>query len=168
MAGAFSSAFSSAFDIAPAAVAPTLSGATIPAAGTTLTATLDKVGCIPASGTGGFTLAGTTATVASWAISGTTLTLTFAGTVLSTATVTYSYDRATTTDDISESTGAAFLANFTGTAVVNNSTQTPPAPLTGAGADSGGMTYHGDRNVLRQRYENQKALALLLTLVTDF
>ncbi len=112
------------FSITSGAVSPTLSSPAVPSAGTTLTATLSQSGCIPTSGTGGFTLSGTSATVSSWAISGTTLTLTLSGKVLSGQTVTYSYDRATTTDDISESTGVAFLANFSGVSVTNNSTQT--------------------------------------------
>ncbi len=105
---------------------PTLSSPTVPTGGATLTATLSVSGCIPTSGTGGFTLGGTAATVSSWAISGSTLTLTLSGTVYSDETVTYSYDRATTTDDISESTAAAFLANFSGTSVTNSSTQARP------------------------------------------
>ncbi len=111
---------------ASAPVAPTLSSPVVPTGGTTLTATLSESGCIPTSGTGGFTLAGTTAAVASWAISGTTLTLTLSGTVYVGQTVTLSYDRSSTTDDISESTGAEFLADFADAAVTNNSTQVAP------------------------------------------
>jgi hypothetical protein len=97
----------------------------VPTGGTTLTATLSESGCTPASGTGGFTLGGTSATVASWAISGTTLTLTLSGTVLSGQTVTLSYSRAATTDDIADAAGN-FLAAFSAAAVTNNSTQTAP------------------------------------------
>lgn len=108
MAGAFSSAFSSAFDVGAVAY--------------TLTASV-----------GSFTLTGQTAGLL-WARN---LTVGQASFTLTGESVTLTY--------------------------------TPlAAPATGAGADSGGTTYHGDRNVLRQRYENQKALALLLTLVTDF
>jgi hypothetical protein len=104
---------------------PTLSARTVPTGGTTLTATLSESGCVPASGTGGFTLAGTSATVASWAISGTTLTLTLSGTVYSGQTVTLTYSRASTTDDIADAAGN-FLADFSAAAVTNNSTQTQP------------------------------------------
>lgn len=106
---------------------PTLSDPTVPSAGTTLTATLSESGCVPTSGTGGFTLGGTSAAVASWAISGTTLTLTLSGTVLAGETVTYSYSRAATSDDIADAEGN-FLADFSDAAVTNDSTQT--APLT--------------------------------------
>jgi hypothetical protein len=101
---------------------PTLSGPTVPGAGSSLTATLSEAGCVPASGTGGFSISGTAATVASWAISGTTLTLTLTGLVQAGETVTLSYDRATTTDDITDAAGN-FLANFSAAAVTNNSTQ---------------------------------------------
>jgi hypothetical protein len=103
--------------------APTLSGAATATDGATITATLSESGCVAdgggTSGTGGFTLSGTSATVASWAISGTTLTLTLSGTVLSTDTVTYAYARSTTTDDIKDAAGN-YLADFSGVAVTNN------------------------------------------------
>jgi hypothetical protein len=109
---------------------PTLSGFAVPAAGTTLTATLSESECVPASGTGGFTLSGTSAAVSSWAISGTTLTLTLSEAVLSGETVTISYDRDATTDDIADAAGN-FLANISGASVTNDSTQTPPlTPIT--------------------------------------
>jgi hypothetical protein len=107
---------------------PTLSGAATNTGGTSITATLSESGCTNAaggsSGTGGFTLAGTTATVSSWAISGTTLTLTLSGAVTNGQTVTYSYARASTTDDIKDAAGN-FLADFSGAAVTNN----VPPPL---------------------------------------
>lgn len=102
---------------------PTLSSRAVPSGGTTLTATLSESGCGPASGTGGFTLGGTAATVSSWAISGTTLTLTLSGLVYSGETVTLSYARASTTDDIEDAAGN-FLADFSNASVTNNSTQT--------------------------------------------
>lgn len=111
---------------------PTLAGAAVPSAGTTLTATLSESGCTPASGTGGFTLGGTHATVASWAISGTTLTLTLARKVYLGQTVTLSYSRAATTNDIADAAGN-FLADFAGAAVTNGSTQRRPVLLIGVG-----------------------------------
>jgi hypothetical protein len=100
--------------------APTLSARTVPSAGTTLTATISESGCTPASGsgTGGFTLAGTSATVASWAIVGTTLTLTLSGTVTSGQTVTLSYGGSAGIKDTSNN----LLATFSGASVTNNST----------------------------------------------
>lgn len=110
---------------------PTLGSRAVPTGGVTLTGTLDE-SCTPSSGTGGFSLSGTAATVASWAIAGgTALTLTLTGTVYDTETVTLSYDRSTTTDDIQDAAGN-FLANFSGASVTNNSTQTAPAPSGGS------------------------------------
>lgn len=109
-----------------AAVAPTLSSPTISAAGA-LTATLSQSGCLPASGSGGFALAGTTATVTAWSISGTTLTLTTSKRLCYGETVTVAYDRGNTTDDITESTGVEYLATFTAVSVTNNSA-VPLAP----------------------------------------
>lgn len=103
--------------------APTLSARTIPDAGTTITATLSESGCLPSSGTGGFTLSGTSVSVSSWAISGTTLTLTLSGSVIAGETVLLSYARASTTDDIYD-TANNYLADFTNASVTNNSTQT--------------------------------------------
>jgi flagellar associated repeat protein len=113
---------------------PTLSSAAVPSAGSTLTATLSESGCTPSSGTGGFTLSGTLATVASWAISGTTLTLTLTGAVKQGETVTYSYARADTTDDIQDA-ASNFLADFSGDSVTNNST------LQAAYLDDEGLLY---------------------------
>jgi hypothetical protein len=104
---------------------PTLSSLAVPSAGTTLTATLSESGCVPASGTGGFTLGGTGATVASWAISGTTLTLTLSGTVYQGQAVTLSYDDATASDSIEDAAGND-LADISNAAVTNNSTQVAP------------------------------------------
>jgi len=105
--------------------APTLSTLAVPSAGTTVTGTLSEA-CTPASGTGGFTLGGTDATVASWAISGTTLTLTLTGTVYDGETVTLSYSRAGTTDDIEDGAGL-FLQDFADAPVVNNSQEVQPS-----------------------------------------
>ena len=58
---------------------PTLSNPASSRDGATVTATLSVSGCTPVSGAAGFTLGGTTATVASWSISGTTLTLVLSG-----------------------------------------------------------------------------------------
>lgn len=154
-----------------ASSAPTLASPVVPSGGVTLTATLSASGCIPTSGAGGFTLSGTSATVASWAISGTTLTLTLSGTVLSSDTVTYSYSRAATTDDISDSGGTNFLADFSGAAVTNNSTQTTsltagtasfvssgPAVInvssTAATGGTSPYTYQWQRNVDGGSYSN--------------
>lgn len=102
---------------------PTLSARAVNAAGSILTATLSEGGCGPSTGSGGFTLGGTTATVASWAISGTTLSLTLTGVVYVGETVLLSYSRAATTDDIRDQDQLNFMANFTDAAVTNNSTQ---------------------------------------------
>jgi hypothetical protein len=123
----------SCFGVAADTTPPTLSTLAVSSAGTTLTATLSESGCLPASGTGGFTLAGTSATVSSWAISGTTLTLTLSGTVYSSETVTLSYARASTTDDIHDAAGN-FLADFSGASVSNGSVQTAGFYLLSAGA----------------------------------
>lgn len=125
-------------DLGAGPTAPTLASPAVPGAGTTITATLSQSGCIPTSGTGGFTVSATggAVTVSGWAISGTTLTLTLSRTIFAAEVVTYSYDRATTTDDISESTGAQFLANFSGVSVSNNSTQ-------GGGSSGGGPLVDG-------------------------
>jgi hypothetical protein len=104
---------------------PTLASPTVPAAGSTLTATLNTSGCSPASGTGGFTLAGTTATVASWAISGTTLTLTLANVAEPGETITYTYAHAGASSPIVN--GSNQLADFSTVAVTNNSA-VPLAP----------------------------------------
>lgn len=122
---------------------PTLSARAVPSAGTTLTATLSE-SCTAdgggSSGTGGFTLGGTSATVSSWAIAGgTALTLTLSGTVYQGETVTLTYARSGTTDDIKDGAGN-YLADFSAASVTNNSTQTTPATaytLTAPGTPSG-------------------------------
>ncbi|HUR55797.1 MAG TPA: SGNH/GDSL hydrolase family protein [Gemmataceae bacterium] len=102
---------------------PTLSGRATNTAGTQITANLSESGCTAngggSSGTGGFTLGGTSATVSSWAISGTTLTLTLSGVVAYGETVTLTYARASTTDDIKDAAGN-FLADFSAASVTNN------------------------------------------------
>lgn len=97
--------------------APTVTAATVNAAGTEIALTLDEA-CIPASGTLGFTLSGTTATVASWAISGTALTLTLAGIIPSSETVTLSYS--SVTGGIEDAGGNA-LVTFADYPLVNGS-----------------------------------------------
>lgn len=101
-------------------IAPTASGWATDTNGNIITATLSESGCIPASGTGGFTLGGTSATVSSWAISGTTLTLTLSGNVYSGQTVTISYDDALTTDDVTDASSNK-LADIVAASVTNNS-----------------------------------------------
>lgn len=123
---------------------PTLSGAATNSAGTSITATLSESGCTAdgggSSGSGGFTLSGTSATVSSWAISGTTLTLTLSGTVTVGQTVTYSYARASTTDDIKDAAGN-YLADFSGTSVTNNtSDSTAPTLTSPVGTTTGSTT----------------------------
>jgi hypothetical protein len=103
---------------------PTLSSRATNTAGTAITATLSEADCTPSSGSGGFTLGGTSATVASWAISGTTLTLTLSGTVAYGETVTLTYSRSSTTDDIADA-ATNYLADFSAAAVTNN----VPEPL---------------------------------------
>lgn len=136
---------------------PTLGTGTVPTGGVTLTATLSESGCTPASGTGGFTLGGTTATVASWAISGTTLTLTLSSTVYSGETVTLSYSRAATTDDIADAAGN-FLADFSAAAVTNSSTQV-------ATTSYGALAPQGDLRMLRNT-AGQKLVVFAYTAST--
>lgn len=110
---------------------PTASGWATNTAGTEITATLSESGCTPASGTGGFSLSGTAATVASWAISGTTLTLTLSGTIYNTETVTLDYDDATASEAIADAADN-LLADISDAAVTNNSTVDPPSPSGGS------------------------------------
>lgn len=112
-----------AADVTP----PTVGTWVAPAAGTTITGVLSESGCVAAgggsSGSGGFTLTGTPATVSGWSISGTTLTLSLTNLVYQGEVVTVAYDRANTTDDIRDA-ASNFLATFTAVSVTNNSTQT--------------------------------------------
>lgn len=112
---------------------PTLGEGTVPSAGNVLTATLSESGVTPASGTGLFTVAGTAATVATYSITGTTLTLSFGGLVRSGETVTLSYTRTMTGADLVDGSSLA-LATFSAAATINSSTQvTPTAQLVCAG-----------------------------------
>lgn len=113
----------------PDVTPPTASDWAVATAGDEITATLSEAGCGPASGTGGFTLGGTAATVASWAISGTTLTLTLTGTVYQGETVTVSYDDATASEAIADAADN-LLADIADAAVTNNSTATDTTPPT--------------------------------------
>lgn len=106
-------------------VLPTASGWATNTDGDEITATLSESGCLPTSGTGGFTLSGTSATVLSWAISGTTLTLSLTGAIAYGETVTVSYDDASTSDDITDGASNK-LADISGASVTNN----VPQPLT--------------------------------------
>lgn len=90
------------------------------AGGNTITATLSSVDCTPITGAGHFTLSGTAATVASWSISGATITLTLAGHTLPGETVTLTYTRSNDATDIVDWNGNA-LVNFSGLAVTNGS-----------------------------------------------
>jgi lysophospholipase L1-like esterase len=122
-------------------VAPTLSDFATNTAGTEITATLSEAGCTPTSGSAGFTLSGTDATVASWAISGTTLTLTLTDTVYEGETVTLSYSAAS--GGIEDAANNA-LANITNAAVTNNSTINEPAggiPVVSASGLSMGLGF---------------------------
>lgn len=139
---------------------PTLSGAATDSAGTQITATLSESGCVAdgggSSGSGGFTLSGTSATVSGWSISGATLTLTLSGAVTNGQTVTYSYARASTTDDIRDA-ASNYLADFSGASVTNNTADTTAPVLTspvgtqtgtttatiGATTDEGNGTLYG-------------------------
>ncbi len=109
----------SATEISGDSTPPTIASWATNAAGNRITGTLSESGCIPTSGTGGFTLAGTAATVSSWAISGTTITLTLSGTVQIADVVTISYDDALTTDDITDAS-ANKLADISSASVTNN------------------------------------------------
>jgi hypothetical protein len=110
---------------------PTLGSLAVNTTGDELTGTLSESGCTPSSGTGGFTLSGTAATVASWAISGTTLTLTLAGTVYNGETVTLSYDDATASEAVADAADN-LLADISAASVTNNSTVDAPAPSGGS------------------------------------
>jgi hypothetical protein len=120
---------------------PTLSSPAVSSTGGRITATISESGCTPSSGTGGFTLYGTNAIVSSWSISGTTLTLNLNGRVLSSETVTYSYARADTTNDITDA-ATNYLADFSATAVTNNSTiSTLTAGTVSLGSSGPGVVY---------------------------
>lgn len=99
--------------------APTLSGFQTNIQGDEITATLSEAGCTPASGTGGFTLSGTSATVSGWAISGTTLTLTLSGAIAFGETVTLDYDDAGASEAIADAVDN-LLADIADAAVTNN------------------------------------------------
>jgi hypothetical protein len=101
---------------------PTLGTATVPSAGTTLTATLSE-SCLGGNiaGSAGFTLTGTTATISSWTITGgTAFSATLTGKVTAGQTVKLSYD---STQNILSNFDYALLA-FSLASVTNNSTQT--------------------------------------------
>lgn len=122
---------------------PTASTWAAVAGGNQITATLSESGCVAngggTTGSGGFTLTGTPATVASWSISGTTLTLILTNLVYQGEIVTVAYARAGTTDDIKDAAGN-FLADISATGVTNNSTQTGSGAGVGvAGLINGGL-----------------------------
>jgi hypothetical protein len=112
---------------------PTVTSASVDVAGTALAAALSESGCGPASGTGGFYLSGTSATIVGWTIvpPGTTVDATLAGTVYQGEVLTLGYRGDRTLDDVVDSTGDA-LADFDDLAVTNNSAEvyTPPAAST--------------------------------------
>jgi hypothetical protein len=111
-------------------VAPTLSAWTIPTtAGTTIRATLSQSGCSPLAGTAGFTLYGCTATVASWAISGTTLTLTLSGKAYVSDNIAVAYSRSGAGSDAIHNGTDDYLADIQAVFPTNNSTQGDPAPI---------------------------------------
>jgi hypothetical protein len=72
------------------AVPLTASSPVTDSTGTQITVTLSESACTPGTGVGGFVLSGTSATVTSWTISGTTLTLTLDNRILKGQVVTLS------------------------------------------------------------------------------
>jgi hypothetical protein len=100
---------------------PTLSNPTIASNGITFTATLSTLGCIPTTSTGHFTLGGTATTVTDWTISDTTLTITHAGVIRQSETITLSYTRLNDSTDIVDGSANPLL-NIVSIAVINNST----------------------------------------------
>lgn len=129
---------------------PVLTQPVIPSAGTTLTAKLSVAGCTPTSGTGGFTLSGTSATPGAWTVSGRDITVALSPAAQQGETVTYSYSRASTTDDVEDFAGL-FLANFSGASVTNNSTATGPAPDLSVTVSGGGSVADGGTDALGTR-----------------
>jgi hypothetical protein len=119
---------------------PTLDAPEVAVDGTTITATLSESGCTPTSGTEGFTLSGTNATVASWAISGTTLTITLSGTVLQGETVALSYN---TVDGAIVDAADNALASFDDVAVTNNSTVVPEITILKRNSSLGAVLLFG-------------------------
>jgi hypothetical protein len=110
---------------------PTASGWATNTDGDEITATLSESGCTPAIGTGGFSLSVGSATVSSWAISGTTLTLTLSGTIYAGQTVEVSYDNAGASEAIADASDN-LLADITDADVTNNSTVEPAEGTAGA------------------------------------
>ena len=105
---------------------PVVASASVNAAGTTLTVNFTEAGSppvLPASGVTGFSISGTSASIASGTISTTTGTFSLSGTVLLTDTVLLSYLSSTgnVTDSAASPNAMATLSNH---AVTNNSTQT--------------------------------------------
>jgi hypothetical protein len=116
---------------------PTIASWATNAGGTQITGTLSESGCTPSSGTGGFTLAGTSATVSGWAISSTTITLTLSGTVLNGETVTLDYDDGTASVAIADA-AENLLADISAASVTNNVPDTTPPTASSWATNSGG------------------------------
>lgn len=123
--------------------APTVASASINAAGTTLTILFteaDSPPVLPATRVTGFTLSGTSATIASGTISGTTGTFVLSGLVYQGQTVTLNY---ASTGNVTDSASPPNpLAAFSGKAVTNNCTQNPTisGQVTLSGARIAGAT----------------------------
>lgn len=96
---------------------PTALSFTTNAAGTAITCTLDSATYTPTSGTLGFTLSGTTATVTGWTISGTLLTINTTNYLSRHETITITHVQA----DSEIEDGGTPLADFSGSAVNNAS-----------------------------------------------
>lgn len=111
----------------PGPTAPTAGSWTTSVDGTAITATLSEAGCLPASGTGGFTLGGTTATVTTWTITGTVLRLALSEAITAGATLTLDYDHTTASVPITAAAGT-LLADLSGVAVAN-AVGAPPAAI---------------------------------------
>lgn len=116
--------------------APTLSSAIVPSAGTTLALTYNKTldpASVPAAGD--YSLAGTSAAVASVAIAGAVVTLTLSGNILSgeTVTVSYTVPGSGMARSATEHVNAATLSSQ---AVTNNSTATTAPTFVGYATDT--------------------------------
>ena len=127
-------------DLASDTTPPTVADWETTASGDGAIGSLDESGCTPATGSGGFTLAGTSATVDSWAIEGTTITLALAGAITAGEAVTLSYTAASAGVAIRDAAGNP-LADFTAAAVSNTTSSTlTPGAIEFVSSGPGGIT----------------------------
>jgi uncharacterized repeat protein (TIGR02059 family) len=121
------------FDIGPDTTPPTLVSATIAPAGNSIALVFNETVRVGTGGSGGFgtTLTGGASVMSGASVSGSTITYSLSRVVQSSETGTLAYIQPV--NGIEDSTGND-LANFSGTAIINNSTQgadtTPPTSST--------------------------------------